>query len=102
MLRAVQLGLLGTLGLRINAQFNSNRAESGMSRDVVGLAEHRDDAEQQVLEATCANPRCDDQFRRAEYMLRLSSSQFEPQRISRPIQNNSAFRKDFADASVAD
>lgn len=36
-----------------------------MSRDVVGLAEHRDDAEQQVLEATCANPRCDEQFRRA-------------------------------------
>jgi len=36
-----------------------------MSGDVVGLAEHRDDAEQQVLEATCANPRCDEQFRRA-------------------------------------
>jgi hypothetical protein len=31
----------------------------------IGLAEHRDDAELQVLEATCANPRCDEQFLRS-------------------------------------
>lgn len=36
-----------------------------MSGDIVGLAEHRDDADLQVLEATCANPRCDEQFQRA-------------------------------------
>ena len=35
-----------------------------MPRDVVGLAQHRDDAELLVLEATCANPRCDEQFQR--------------------------------------
>ena len=34
-----------------------------MSGDVVGLARHRD-GETQALEATCANPRCDEQFQR--------------------------------------
>jgi hypothetical protein len=36
-----------------------------MSGDVIGLAEHLDDAELQVLEATSANPRCDEQFLRS-------------------------------------
>ena len=35
-----------------------------MSGDVVGLAQHRD-GETQDLQATCANPRCDEQFQRA-------------------------------------
>jgi hypothetical protein len=38
--------------------------EADLSGDVVGLAEHRDDAEVQHLQATCANPRCDEQFLR--------------------------------------
>lgn len=33
-----------------------------MSGDVVGIAERRDDAEAEDLQATCANPRCDEQF----------------------------------------
>jgi hypothetical protein len=36
-----------------------------MSSDVVDFADRRDDGEIQALEATCANPRCDEQFRRA-------------------------------------
>jgi len=35
-----------------------------MSGDVVDFADRRDDAEAQVLQATCANPRCDEQFLR--------------------------------------
>jgi hypothetical protein len=35
-----------------------------MSGDVVGLAERRSDAEILVLQATCANPRCDVEFDR--------------------------------------
>ena len=35
-----------------------------MSGDVVGMAERREDAEREVLQATCANPRCDEQFLR--------------------------------------
>lgn len=35
-----------------------------MSGDVVDFADRRDDGELQVLEATCANPKCDEQFRR--------------------------------------
>lgn len=35
-----------------------------MSGDVVGIARRRDDAELLILEATCANPRCDEQFQR--------------------------------------
>lgn len=35
-----------------------------MSGDVVDFADRRDDAELQVLQATCANPRCDQQFLR--------------------------------------
>ena len=36
-----------------------------MSGDVVGIAERRDDAEREDLQATCANPRCDEQFLRS-------------------------------------
>lgn len=36
-----------------------------MSGDVVDFADRRDDDDIQLLEATCANPRCDEQFRRA-------------------------------------
>jgi hypothetical protein len=35
-----------------------------MSGDVVDFADRRDDAELQVLQATCANPRCDEEFLR--------------------------------------
>lgn len=35
-----------------------------MSGDVVDFAGRRDDVEPQVLQATCANPRCDEQFLR--------------------------------------
>lgn len=35
-----------------------------MSGEVVDLVEHRNDPELLVLEATCANPRCDEQFQR--------------------------------------
>jgi hypothetical protein len=35
-----------------------------MSGDVVDFTDRRDDAELQVLQATCANPRCDEQFLR--------------------------------------
>lgn len=35
-----------------------------MSGDVVGLAERRSDADVLVLQATCANPRCDQEFDR--------------------------------------
>lgn len=35
-----------------------------MSGDVVGLAQRRDNAELLILEATCANPRCEEQFQR--------------------------------------
>ena len=35
-----------------------------MSGDVVDFADNRADGDFQVLEATCANPRCDEQFRR--------------------------------------
>jgi hypothetical protein len=35
-----------------------------MSGDVVGLTERRSDAEILVLQATCANPRCDQEFDR--------------------------------------
>lgn len=35
-----------------------------MSGDVVGIAERRDDDEREDLQATCANPRCDEQFLR--------------------------------------
>lgn len=35
-----------------------------MPGDVVGLAERRGDAENLVLQATCANPRCDQEFDR--------------------------------------
>lgn len=35
-----------------------------MSGDVVDFADRRDNAELQALQATCANPRCDEQFLR--------------------------------------
>lgn len=35
-----------------------------MSGDVVGIAKRREDDERESLQATCANPRCDEQFLR--------------------------------------
>lgn len=35
-----------------------------MPGEVVGIAERRDDDEREDLQATCANPRCDEQFLR--------------------------------------
>jgi hypothetical protein len=36
-----------------------------VSGDLAGIADHRDGADLRVLEGTCANPRCDQQFLRA-------------------------------------
>lgn len=48
---------------RANKLLNMTGAD--VTGDVVGLAEHREEADLQYLQATCANPKCDEQFLRA-------------------------------------
>jgi hypothetical protein len=53
-----------------------------MSGDVVDFTDRREDAELQVLQATCANPRCDEQFLRPVGPGRRKDSERDQRRLS--------------------